>query len=499
MSSSESRVTFGNVPGGPSRRFGPLHRSTRPARSIMRRSKMHVHHLALGRVDQVHSNFSLNRGPQDISNTRQHPTRPSSTRKANSLAPHVHYVGSRRQGVFAFSPSITPSSRCSSSHHKRHSSTSSDSSRSHSRHHRSVSHSGRSATSTSHSHGHKRAYSDFTSSRNALESESHGHSHRSKLISNSHKRGHRRRSSGDPFVLVPTHSHGIQISPPQHLGSVQTNESFSRAFVSPLHHSGSPFNLQSLGYSLPLTPYAVHSPFHPTPHNSYADSTYLSSMAESDLWTHSTSSVMPPQSERVHLHSELIYGTGHMLQWNMILPPQTTISGFSNPSSNIAIYSGVSALDSATQDLLHSPACPGAAKIIIRHGKNNQALGLWMEKWGPLEVYPSSLTFENEITVFEVLHAVYSYFQVRLSSQATAEMPMESQQRITLARAKRVTFEDQMADKAEWNRPPKRVDVLALWCVFGGFDVRYNNGDGYTKLDEPGWRVVELEMRLRSV
>lgn len=163
------------------------------------------------------------------------------------------------------------------------------------------------------------------------------------------------------------------------------------------------------------------------------------------------------------------------------------------------MYSGVSPLDSATQDLLHSPACPGAAKIIIRHGKNNQALGLWMEKWGPLEVYPSSLTFENEITVFEVLHAVYSYFQVRLSNQATAEMPMESQQRITLARAKRVTFEDQMADKAEWNRPPKRIDVLALWCVFGGFDVRYNNGDGYTKLDEPGWRVVELEMRLRSV
>ncbi|KAJ3996232.1 hypothetical protein F5050DRAFT_158276 [Lentinula boryana] len=499
MSSSETRVTFGRAPGGPSRRFGPLHRSSGPARSIMRRPKIYTRHSA-----SAQANTSLTRAPQDISNTLRHSVRPSAAMRAISPVPHhrVHYVGSRRHGrsnVFAFSPTATHPIR-PSSRHNRHSSTNSSPNKSgrYSSHRHSRSLSGLSSTPQSHNHSHRRGHSDTHS----FGSGSAGHGHRSTTVHGSHESEHRKKSSVDspyPFATIP--SQGIQISPRQHSGFVQDNVTSSRSISSPFHHSGSPFNLQGLGYALPSISYAVHSPpsFTPSPpYNTYTDSAHIPGIAEADLWTQPPS-FAPPQSERIHLHSELVYGTGHMVQWNMMLDPQTAISAFSDPSSSMAIYSGVPALDPTTQDLLHSPACPGAAKIIIHPRQNNQALAQWMDKWGPLEIYSSSLTFENEITVYEVLHAVYSYFQVRLSTRATDEMVMESKQRILNARAKRITFEGQSADKAEWNRPPKRIDVLALWSAFGGFDVRYDQDGGYNKLDEPGWRVVELELRLRNV
>ncbi|KAJ4482335.1 hypothetical protein J3R30DRAFT_2159475 [Lentinula aciculospora] len=495
--SSETRVTFGNVPGGPSRRFGPLHRSTRPARSIMRRPKTYTsRHLILGQIAQVRT--SLNKLPQDISNTWLH-----GSMKPTNPAPHLHYVGSHsRSSVFAFSPLTTPSIRSSSRHRRHHSTSSSSSHKSQSsRHRRNASLPTSSSRSSSHAHGHKRGHSDIThTSKAGLESGNHGRDQRHTTVPN-HKSGHRKSSSIDSsYSSVPKPSKGMQISPRQYPGSVQPgSSSSSRGFASPFHHSGSPFNLQGLGYTLPLT-YAVHSSPHSTPsppYNTYSDSVHPSGIVESDPWSQAPS--IPPQlSERVHLHSELAYGTGHMMQWNMMQPPQSAISGFSDLLSNMIIYSGVPALDLATQDLLRSPACPGAAKIIIRPRDNNQALAEWMEHWGPLEIYPSSLTFENEITVFEVLQTVYSYFQIRLSKQATGEMSLESKQRIMHARANRVAFEGQMTDKAEWNRPPKRVDVLALWSIFGGFDVHHNSGDRNSQLDEPGWRVVELELRLRT-
>ncbi|KAJ3747487.1 hypothetical protein DFH05DRAFT_815720 [Lentinula detonsa] len=84
MSSSETRVTFGRAPGGPSRRFGPLHRSSGPARSIMRRPKIYTRHLALAQA-----NTSLT---QDISNTLQHSVRPSTAMKAISPVPKAPTV-----------------------------------------------------------------------------------------------------------------------------------------------------------------------------------------------------------------------------------------------------------------------------------------------------------------------------------------------------------------------------------------------------------------------
>lgn len=179
----------------------------------------------------------------------------------------------------------------------------------------------------------------------------------------------------------------------------------------------------------------------------------------------------------------------------MMLPPQTAISCFDDSSLYTMIYSGLPAVDSTSQDLLKAPACPGAAQIIIRAG--NSTLALWMDQWGPIEIYPSSpaSAMHSEITIFKVLRALYMYFQVRLTSKATIELPVESRQRVAHARATRVVSEGQAAHKAEWDLPPKRVDVLALWSMFGGFEVKYN---GYGHLDEPGWRVVELELKLQD-
>ncbi|KAJ3764417.1 hypothetical protein EV360DRAFT_65562 [Lentinula raphanica] len=478
MSSSESRVTFGKVPGGPSRRFGPSHRSSRPARSIMRRPKLYARH---GHVNP--------RVPQDISN------RPLTAMKSIASSPHlVHYVGSRRHGhsnVFAFSPVTSHVIRPSISlRHNRRSSHSSSSSKS-SHHHR-VSLPASLKTTQLYTRGHERHHSDGSAS--------HGHKHRSATVHHSH---HRKHSSIDS-----SHSHAssasqpIRISPRQYSGYVQTNPTPPRSIASPFLHSGSPFNLQGLGYALPSIPYAVQSPPHSTPSppsNTYTDSAYLPGIVEVDPWTQAPSLAVPPQDQHIHLHSELVYGTGHMIDWNMMLPPSTAISAFSDPSSNMIIYSGVRPSDPVTKDLLRSPACPGAAKIIIRPRHNNQALVQWMNGWGPLEIYPSSLTFENEITVYEVLYEVHSYFQARLSPRAVDDMGVESRERIMHARSKRVALEGHLADETEWARPPKRVDVLSLWSAFGGFDVCYNQGGRYNTLDEPGWRVVELELRLRSI
>lgn len=420
--------------------------------------------------------------------------------RANSPAPHLHYVGARKHSeycvfisskdtflsskighsssVLSAKPLSTPPPR-SHSRHKRHSSSTSSSSRtgSHSDHRRISS----SLSITSTLHGHKRHLSETFKA--LLGSESHGH--RPKTVSSPRKLGHRKRSSADSFFVIVQSP--MNISPRDHSGPLEASSSDNRSFQYPLPSTSVPsFDLQSLGYALPSTPYVAHTTPSP-PHNSYANSSVFLPLSESDPW----SQPPHPLSERIHVHSELLSNSGHTLQWNIMLPPQTVLSGFNDPF--FAIYSP----SSSTKELLRSPACPGAAKIIIRPAASDPVLALWMEQWGPIEVYASDKTFEMEITVHQVLQCLYSYFQERLSSQATIEMPVESKHRIAHARTERVVFEGQRAEHMEWDKPPKRVDVLALWSVFGGLDVRYNHAN-HAKLDEPSWRVVELELRLRD-
>ncbi|KAF9077460.1 hypothetical protein BDP27DRAFT_1311078 [Rhodocollybia butyracea] len=495
---SETRVTFGALPDGPSRRFGPQHRSTMPSRSIMRRPKAYARH-SLGHMN---SSFTIHPPDPQVSFYdvwRSTSYRPSVIKvRSNSPAPNLQYVKHGHSNVFSYSPLLTPSPR-SSSRHKRHSSASS-SGGSHRRSH-----------SVSGNH-HKWPRPTLSHAFKAILN-SGSHTHHSS-VSGPHKLGHSKRSSTDKSVgmVTPTHSSFSLSSSRNHnqLGPLASSDSANRGFMA-AGSSISPFDLQNLGYALPPPPYASRNPGHMTPsppHNSFIDFHHCipslpggqpSPSPEVHYpWTQSISFSSPPKPERVHVHTELLSSSGHTLQWNMMLPPkQNAVSGFSDPSS--VMYPGD---DSASQDFLHAPACPGAAKIIIRPGNNASALGLWMNQWGPLEIYPyssSAPVFENEISVLEVLQALYSYFQIRLSSQATIEMPVESRQRIAQARAQRVVFEGAGVDNTEWDRPPKRVDVLALWSVFGGLEVCYGQGygSGY-ELDEPGWRVVDLELKLRS-
>ncbi|KIK69718.1 hypothetical protein GYMLUDRAFT_67018 [Collybiopsis luxurians FD-317 M1] len=470
-SETNPRVSFGAMSDS-SRRYAPHHRNSIPARSIMRTPKVYARH-------SLDLSFTTNLAPKDISNTRRRrsyrPMRPSS--------PAQHYVGARRHGhsssVLSVAPLSAPRPR-SPSHQKRHSSSGNSSSSASRRPGRSAS-----VLSQPQQGGHRRSLSETFKA--LLGSDSHVQP--SKSVSSPRMLAHRRSSSvGSSFVVVQSPAN---VYPRDRSTPLESSNSVNRGHPSPFPSPPVPsFNLQDLGYALPT----AHSmtPMAPSPpHNSFTESSlHWSSLPESDPWTPSHSFLASPLSGRVHIHSELLSNAGHTLRWNMMLPPQTALSAF-NASLDFP--------SSATKELLRSPACPGSAKITIVPATNIPALALWMQHWGAIEVYSSDTTFTTDITVFEVLKSLYTYFQQRLSSQAIIELPVESRQRIAHARARRVVVEGQRVGRTEWDKPPKRVDVLALWSVFGGLDVRYRLCHGCTKLDEPGWRVVELELKLKSL
>ncbi|KAE9408926.1 hypothetical protein BT96DRAFT_627141 [Gymnopus androsaceus JB14] len=248
MSSSETRVTFGTLPD-PLRHFAPHHRNTRPVRSIMRRPKAFARNPA-GQAHAFSNNISL-----DISNTVHSSYRPSSVMRASSPATHMHYVGSRKRGHSSvFSVSSAPRSPA---RHKRHSSSGSSTS---SRSHR---HATSEMASSLHGFGHKRGHSNLAHTFRSVFSPGLRR-YSSTAVSSPRKLGHTKRSSADSsFVYVQSPSQEIDIPPSRHSrhNRAGSYDSASQGFLPSLQNSVSPFDLRSLGYALPSTPY----PFHTTP------------------------------------------------------------------------------------------------------------------------------------------------------------------------------------------------------------------------------------------
>ncbi|KAK7025980.1 hypothetical protein VNI00_015810 [Paramarasmius palmivorus] len=155
-------------------------------------------------------------------------------------------------------------------------------------------------------------------------------------------------------------------------------------------------------------------------------------------------------------------------QWSVYLPPLTARSRWSYGY----FYD---------EKLLGSPACLGAERLIIRMGNahdTGDATAAWMNRWGDIQVHCPRVQITSdyngapcrqEITVLDVLQAIYVFLHVRLTPEEAEMLDMEGRNHVFAARSSRVFLEGSVRDGArswmewdEWNKPPMRVDVLTV-------------------------------------
>ncbi|KAG7093992.1 hypothetical protein E1B28_007622 [Marasmius oreades] len=178
----------------------------------------------------------------------------------------------------------------------------------------------------------------------------------------------------------------------------------------------------------------------------------------------------PIATPSISLHPEL---TSYCpLVWSALLPPTTARSRYpvSYPFD---------------LDILSAPACPGVSILLI-YIEGGLIAKSWTKLWGPIRsvLRPHAC----EITVFDVLLDIHTYLHTRLSLREVKHVRKKGyQELVDLERKFRVGYEGAACEVNEWDKPPKRLDIIAPFCGGDFMSMRY---DGV-------WQMDGLELSLR--
>jgi hypothetical protein len=143
------------------------------------------------------------------------------------------------------------------------------------------------------------------------------------------------------------------------------------------------------------------------------------------------------------MHSDL---STTPLQWSIFRHPRTAKGRSGTPEENIDKWD-------------KEAASPGAVEIRIRFD-DSRLLAELMKKWGYIGVTRDGI---QEITVQQVLEAIYAYFQQTITVQEFYELSTMDRNLIFASRYRLV---DICSSDAPPSQLPLRVDVLNGWTDF---------------------------------